>query len=93
LRGKIAKQVVGTSSGFTKNDGLDIVEVSAPSEAEKEDSRGVRAGKVGAQATRVSFVPQFKKRKQKGTLDNGDTFGFTGILVLSRSGRAALKRE
>jgi hypothetical protein len=41
----------------TKDQGLDIVEGSAPSETERETAHGVGARNVGALATRDSFAP------------------------------------
>jgi hypothetical protein len=47
----------------TKNQGLDIVEGSAPFETEKEIADGVGAGNVGALATRHSYAPTVGKEK------------------------------
>jgi hypothetical protein len=45
------------------NQGLNLVEGSAPSKAEKEAAHGVRVGNVGAPATRDSFAPTAGKEK------------------------------
>jgi hypothetical protein len=55
----------------TKNDGLHIVEESDPSDAEKQAAHRVRAGDVGALAT--PGVMAHRKRKEKRTLDDGDS--------------------
>jgi hypothetical protein len=46
-----------------KNGGLDIVDGSAPSEAEKEDAHGIRAGYVGAPATPGVMAHHRKEKK------------------------------
>jgi hypothetical protein len=75
----------------TKNQGLDIVEGSAPSEMEEPpcNFRVSEAGNVGALATLESFVPTIWKEKR----DDGCTPGLTGTISGSRSGRAALRKE
>jgi hypothetical protein len=47
-----------------ENEGLEIVEGSAPSETEKETAHGVRAGNVGTPATLGSFAPTIGKRRK-----------------------------
>jgi hypothetical protein len=69
----------------SKNEWLDIVEGSAPSETKEEPARRVRAGDVGAPATLGSFAHIDRKK------DGGSISGPTGILSGSRSGRAALR--
>jgi hypothetical protein len=44
--------------------GLDIVEGSAPSKMEKEIARRVGAGNVGAPATQDGFAPTGGKKKK-----------------------------
>jgi hypothetical protein len=77
---------------------LDLVEGSTPSEAEKESVGVRRAGYGGAPATQGVFVPigetekkSEREKKQKKTLDDGDTTGPPGTLTVNRSGRAVLK--
>jgi hypothetical protein len=69
------------------------VEWSAPSEAEKEDAHGVRAGYVGTPATPGVMAHPRKEKKIRKPLDDGHTSGFTGTLAMSRSRPAALRRE
>jgi hypothetical protein len=50
FRGKIAKPNGRNSQGVTKNDGLDLVEVSASSETEKETADTTGVGNLEAPA-------------------------------------------
>jgi hypothetical protein len=78
-----------------KNDVPDIVEESTPSEMEKETTHWAEGGDVDALATKDSLAHTAgrKREKTKNNLDEGDTPGSTGTLAVSRSGRAALRRE
>jgi hypothetical protein len=64
-----------------ENEGLDIVEGSAPSETEKDIAHGVRAGNVGAPANLGSFAPQ------NGKKDDDEKIGSTGTLRREQWGR------
>jgi hypothetical protein len=69
------------------------VEGLGPSEAEKENIHGVRAGYLETPAT-TRVMAHHKKEENKNILDeDDDTSGFTGTLAVSRSMPAVIRRE
>jgi hypothetical protein len=72
----------------TKNDPLDILEDSTPSETEKETARRAGASNVEALTTQDRLAPTFEKERERERkkLDEGDMPGSTGSLSGSPSG-------
>jgi hypothetical protein len=67
---------------------MDLVEVLAPFEAEKETTYGVRAGDVEAPSSPARQRERERKGKKEKALHDGDTSGFAATLAMNRSGVA-----